>query len=159
MGWCFFSLGQAVEVEPKAKTTTHNMTTAIRRLLKENTTTFNMTDKQTLSDTKESTTVHQKAKVVKLRKLAAPKIDVKPDTVADDYVGSVGLLDYTWTYVSKYAEDFFKYIRPKIPDQVTDYNLKIILVVTYSLAVVLIIRFICPLPTLVLIGLTRVSIV
>lgn len=89
----------------------------------------------------------------------APQIKIVSNEINDDFIGSIQLLpDYSWMYFQKYVEDIYDYLRDKIPPTMTDYILKITIVTVYSLSVILIIRLIFPLPTVLLISLTAISI-
>lgn len=96
---------------------------------------------------------------IRLKINPAPKINIENDQILDDFIGSTQLLpDYSWVYTQEYVEEIYNYARSKIPPTVTDYILKISIITIYSMIVVLTIRLIFPLPTILLISLTLVSI-
>lgn len=98
-------------------------------------------------------------KVPKLKLKTAPKIEIVNDQIADDFIGSIQLLpDHTWMYTQEYVEHVYKYMRKNLPPNITDYALKITIVTIYSLLTILLIRLIFPLPTILLLVLTAISI-
>lgn len=96
---------------------------------------------------------------LRLKIKSAPTIEIKPEVINDDFIGSIQLLpDYSWHYTQIYLEKFYDYVRPIVPPTITDYVLKILIVANYSFLVILIVRFILPFPIILLIALTILSI-
>lgn len=103
--------------------------------------------------------VPRKKPTIKITIKSAPKIKILEDPINDDFIGSIQLLpDYTWIYTQDHIETLYKYIRTKLPPNITDSVLKISIVTLYSVFIILLIRFIFPLPTILLVILTAVSI-
>lgn len=147
MGPAFFSLGQASKVVPT------NILEPKMTKLSDDTGVMIITPDYVLPTTKSN------KPRLKLTIKSAPTVEIKPEIVSDDFIGSIQLLpDYTWHYTHIYLEKLYDYLRPIVPPTVTDYVLKILIVANYSFLVILIVRFILPFPILLLISLTVVSI-
>lgn len=147
MGSAFFSLRQASKVVPtnKLKQKLNDLSNDTRIMT--------VTPDYVIPNFKSS-----KPKL-KLKIKSAPTVDIKPEVVSDDFIGSIQLLpDYTWHYTHIYVEKFYDYVRPMIPVTVTDYVLKIFIVASYSFLIILLVRFILPFPIILLISLSILSI-
>lgn len=147
MGPAFFSLRQAFKVVP-----TNNLEPKIAKL-SDDTGIMIITPDYVLP------TIKSTKPKLKLTVKPAPTVEIKPDIVNDDFIGSIQLLpDYTWHYTQIYVGKFYDYFRPIVPPTVTDYVLKILIVASYSFLVIFLVRFILPFPIILLILLTAVSV-